>query len=102
MVVVCRIHGEDGALTSQRMREYETVAVATRVAGLCSPFSHRVRRGGLDYRHGTGHGVGSFLNVHEGPEVRALWLHYSLGIGYDVWLPAERPYFAKHLLPGSV
>lgn len=25
-------------------------------------------RGGLDYRHGTGHGVGSFLNVHEGPE----------------------------------
>ncbi|KAK9236586.1 peptidase M24, structural domain-containing protein [Lipomyces kononenkoae] len=24
-------------------------------------------RAGLDYRHGTGHGVGSFLNVHEGP-----------------------------------
>ncbi|CAO3666613.1 unnamed protein product [Rhizopus stolonifer] len=22
---------------------------------------------GLDYRHGTGHGVGSFLHVHEGP-----------------------------------
>lgn len=22
---------------------------------------------GLDYRHGTGHGVGSALNVHEGP-----------------------------------
>ena len=22
---------------------------------------------GLDYGHGTGHGVGSFLNVHEGP-----------------------------------
>lgn len=22
---------------------------------------------GLDYKHGTGHGVGSFLNVHEGP-----------------------------------
>jgi Xaa-Pro aminopeptidase len=22
---------------------------------------------GLDYQHGTGHGVGSFLNVHEGP-----------------------------------
>jgi Xaa-Pro aminopeptidase len=22
---------------------------------------------GLDYAHGTGHGVGSFLNVHEGP-----------------------------------
>lgn len=25
------------------------------------------QREGLDYRHGTGHGVGSFLNVHEGP-----------------------------------
>ena len=24
-------------------------------------------RSGLDYLHGTGHGVGSFLNVHEGP-----------------------------------
>jgi len=22
---------------------------------------------GLDYKHGTGHGVGHFLNVHEGP-----------------------------------
>ena len=21
---------------------------------------------GLDYKHGTGHGVGAFLNVHEG------------------------------------
>ncbi|MFM7622779.1 MAG: M24 family metallopeptidase, partial [Alphaproteobacteria bacterium] len=24
-------------------------------------------RAGLDYRHGTGHGVGAFLSVHEGP-----------------------------------
>lgn len=23
---------------------------------------------GLDYRHGTGHGVGHYLNVHEGPQ----------------------------------
>lgn len=23
---------------------------------------------GLDYNHGTGHGVGAFLNVHEGPQ----------------------------------
>lgn len=22
---------------------------------------------GLDYEHGTGHGIGHFLNVHEGP-----------------------------------
>jgi Xaa-Pro aminopeptidase len=25
-------------------------------------------REGLDYEHGTGHGVGSYLNVHEGPQ----------------------------------
>jgi len=25
-------------------------------------------RAGLDYKHGTGHGVGFFLNVHEGPQ----------------------------------
>ena len=23
---------------------------------------------GLDYKHGTGHGVGAFLGVHEGPQ----------------------------------
>lgn len=23
---------------------------------------------GLDYRHGTGHGIGHFLNIHEGPQ----------------------------------
>jgi Xaa-Pro aminopeptidase len=28
-------------------------------------------RAGLDYRHGTGHGVGAALNVHEGPQARA-------------------------------
>jgi len=27
-----------------------------------------LRRHGLDYEHGTGHGVGFFLNVHEGPQ----------------------------------
>ncbi|MAR79735.1 MAG: X-Pro aminopeptidase [Rhodospirillaceae bacterium] len=25
-------------------------------------------KSGLDYEHGTGHGVGTFLNVHEGPQ----------------------------------
>ena len=27
---------------------------------------------GLDYDHGTGHGVGSFLSVHEGPQSPAI------------------------------
>lgn len=34
-------------------------------------------REGLDYRHGTGHGVGSFLMVHEGPI--GIGLRSSLG-----------------------
>ena len=28
----------------------------------------RLWQKGLDYAHGTGHGVGYFLNVHEGPQ----------------------------------
>jgi Xaa-Pro aminopeptidase len=27
-----------------------------------------VWRGGVDYDHGTGHGVGAYLGVHEGPQ----------------------------------
>ena len=27
-----------------------------------------LKKDGLDYEHGTGHGVGFFLNVHEGPQ----------------------------------
>lgn len=33
---------------------------------------------GLDYLHGTGHGVGAFLNVHEGESVISLSWVYSL------------------------
>ena len=29
---------------------------------------YKLWQNGLDYNHGTGHGVGSFLNVHEGPQ----------------------------------
>ncbi|KAJ2359427.1 hypothetical protein IWW50_003904 [Coemansia erecta] len=32
---------------------------------------------GLDFRHGTGHGVGSFLNVHEGPQGVGVRKHYA-------------------------
>ena len=41
-------------------------------------------REGLDYRHGTGHGVGSFLNVHEGPigiGTRAAYSEVALNVG---------------------
>lgn len=45
---------------------------------------HALWREGLDYRHGTGHGVGSFLNVHEGPigiGTRKSYSEVSLSVG---------------------
>ncbi|KAJ6572148.1 peptidase M24, structural domain-containing protein [Mycena capillaripes] len=32
---------------------------------------------GLDYRHGTGHGVGHYLNVHEGPQGMGVRITYN-------------------------
>jgi Xaa-Pro aminopeptidase len=32
---------------------------------------------GLDYRHGTGHGVGHYLNVHEGPQGIGIRIAYN-------------------------
>ena len=50
------------------------IAVATAVfpVGTCGPHLDALARRalwdvGLDYDHGTGHGVGSYLSVHEGP-----------------------------------
>ena len=39
------------------------------ITGNClDPFARsHLWAAGLDYKHGTGHGVGSYLNVHEGP-----------------------------------
>lgn len=36
---------------------------------------------GLDYAHGTGHGVGSFLSVHEGPQSLSARGHAPLAAG---------------------
>ena len=42
-------------------------------------------REGLNYLHGTGHGVGSFLNVHEGPhQIRMEWKPAPLRAGMTV------------------
>ena len=48
------------------------VATATFPAGVSGPHLDALARvplwrAGLDYDHGTGHGVGSYLSVHEGP-----------------------------------
>ncbi|WP_341756401.1 MULTISPECIES: aminopeptidase P family protein [unclassified Candidatus Tisiphia] len=41
-------------------------------------------RDGQDYPHGTGHGVGSFLNVHEGPQNISLRSNVILQLGMIV------------------
>jgi Xaa-Pro aminopeptidase len=51
-------------------------------SGIASPLLDAIARAPLwadnvDYGHGTGHGVGYFLNVHEGPQVIA----YQAAVG---------------------
>ena len=46
---------------------------------------HAMWREGLNYLHGTGHGVGSYLNVHEGPhQIRMEWKPTPLSNGMTV------------------
>ncbi len=70
-----------GTPTEQQKRDYTLVlkchialAKAIYPEGLAAPLLDSICRYtlwqyGLDYRHGTGHGVGFALNVHEGPQV---------------------------------
>ncbi|MEM8826664.1 MAG: M24B family metallopeptidase, partial [Pseudomonadota bacterium] len=46
----------------------QTFPVGTRGSQLDTLARMHLWRGGVDYGHGTGHGVGSFLSVHEGPQ----------------------------------
>ncbi|KAI8319975.1 Creatinase/aminopeptidase [Martensiomyces pterosporus] len=49
---------------------------------------------GLDYRHGTGHGVGSFLNVHEGPQGVAMRQNYlDAGFQHGMTITNEPGYY---------
>ena len=42
-------------------------------------------KAGYNYLHGTGHGVGSYLNVHEGPhQIRMEWIPARLCAGMTV------------------
>jgi Xaa-Pro aminopeptidase len=52
---------------------------------------------GLDYAHGTGHGVGSFLSVHEGPQSISL-TGYGAQIKAGMVLSNEPGYY----LPGEL
>ena len=69
-----------GTITAQHRRDYTLVLKGTIALsrtrfprGTLSPMLDAIARAplwqhGLDYGHGTGHGVGYFLNVHEGPQ----------------------------------
>ncbi len=66
---------------SKEMKEKFTIVLKAHIALASARFPKNVPgtvldticrsvmwRFGLDYKHGTGHGVGCFLNVHEGPQ----------------------------------
>ena len=69
-----------GTITAEHRRDYTLVLKGTLALsrtrfprGTLSPMLDAIARAplwehGLDYGHGTGHGVGYFLNVHEGPQ----------------------------------
>ena len=53
-----------------------------------------LKKSGLDYAHGTGHGVGFFLNVHEGPQ--SISMHNSIKIKKGMILSNEPGYYKKN------
>ena len=53
-----------------------------------------LNKNGLDYNHGTGHGVGYFLNVHEGPQ--AISKFNSIRIQNGMILSNEPGYYKKN------
>ena len=75
-----------GAITAAHKRDFTVVLKGTIALsrahfprGIRSPMLDAIARApiweaGADYGHGTGHGVGYFLNVHEGPQVIS---HYA-------------------------
>ncbi len=53
-----------------------------------------LKKEGLDYAHGTGHGVGFFLNVHEGPQ--SISKHNNIKITNGMILSNEPGYYKKN------
>jgi len=52
-----------------------------------------LKKDGLDYAHGTGHGVGFFLNVHEGPQ--SISKYNSVKLEAGMVLSNEPGYYKK-------
>ena len=53
-----------------------------------------LKKEGLDYAHGTGHGVGFFLNVHEGPQ--SISKYNNIRIEEGMILSNEPGYYKKN------
>ena len=53
-----------------------------------------LKKDGLDYSHGTGHGVGFFLNVHEGPQ--SISKYNSIKIEKGMILSNEPGFYKKN------
>ena len=53
-----------------------------------------LKKEGLDYAHGTGHGVGFFLNVHEGPQ--SISKYNTLKVEEGMILSNEPGYYKKN------
>ncbi|XP_023537181.1 probable Xaa-Pro aminopeptidase P isoform X1 [Cucurbita pepo subsp. pepo] len=51
---------------------------------------------GLDYRHGTGHGVGAALNVHEGPQSISFRFGNMTGLQDGMIVSNEPGYYEDH------
>ncbi len=86
-----------GDLTDEQRRVYTLVLKGHIQLGMCrfpagacgSQIDAIAReplwREGYNYMHGTGHGVGSYLNVHEGPhQIRMEWKPAPLQAGMTV------------------
>ena len=54
----------------------------------------------LDYAHGTGHGVGFFLNVHEGPQ--SISKYNKVKISEGMILSNEPGYYKKGFLESEL
>jgi Xaa-Pro aminopeptidase len=50
---------------------------------------------GLNYGHGTGHGIGAFLNVHEGPQTIAPTRGFGIGLEPGMILSIEPGYYKE-------
>ena len=87
------------------MRTHFTAVLRGHIALACAVFPHGTTgshldslarqylwRMGLDYDHGTGHGVGSFLSVHEGP-ARISKLPNSIALRPGMILSNEPGYY---------